>query len=679
MKFSYQWLSELVPGLDIEPAHLQRLITMKTAECEGLERLDSDWIIDIDNKSLTHRPDLWGHIGMAREVSAITGLEFRDPVKLDLLPHARPTIQVSIADHSLCPRYSALVIENVRVSDSPSWLETRLEDVGLNSINNIVDITNYILAELPQPMHAFDADKLSGGTIYVRLARPGERLHALSGETYDLIPEDLVIADASGAVALAGVIGGADTAISETTTRVVLESANFHAARVRLTSARHKLRTDASVRFEKSLDPENTVRGLARAIELLAQVSPGIRIAGGVADSRGPIAQPDPVILPISVVVRKLGIEVSESRVTEILTALGFRVSQSSREVLTVTIPTWRATKDISLQDDLVEEIGRMIGYDEITPMAPLAAALVPPDNPLRIYFRQVRSQLAAQGFTEIHNYSFVNKCDVERFSFDLSTHIGLKNPIASELTHLRRSLLPGLFKNMVSNVRHFQSFRIFEIGNEIRPNAEGVESGLPTETAHCAAAIYDAHADERDFFELKRVLECVFPGARITPAPETYAYEHPVRTAELRWHNAVIGRMFELHPSLLEQENIDGRAMLFDVDLSIAQQLAAAGTQIYAPPRRYPTSGFDLSVIAQSRTPVAEIEDALCNFAGSDLASVEFVRQFEGTPLRPGEKSVSYHLEVGALDHTLTAEEVSEIRNRIIEGMRALGFDLRV
>lgn len=674
MKFSYQWLSELVPGLDIEPARLQQLITLKTAECEGIEPSGSDWIIDIDNKSLTHRPDLWGHIGMAREVAAITGRALHDPVKLDLLPHADPAIRVSIADHLLCPRYSALVLGNVRVGDSPAWLRDRLEHIGLNSINNIVDVTNYILAELPQPMHAFDADKLAGDTIYVRSAEPGAKFNALNGETYTLTADDLVIADASGPIALAGVIGGADTAISDTTTRVVLESANFHAARVRFTSVRHKLRTDASVRFEKSLDPENTVRGLARAVELIQQVSPGMRIVGGVADDHVTITRPDPVVLPVATVVKKLGTEVAESRITEILAALGFGVSQTSPGVLTVAIPTWRATKDISLQDDLVEEIGRMIGYDSITPIAPRVAAVVPPANPQRVFFRQVRTQLAAQGFTEIYNYSFVNQAEVERFSFDLSTHIGVENPIASESTHLRRSLLPGLFQNIVSNVRNFRSFRIFEIGNEIHPRPDD----LPNEIPHCAAAIYEAHADERDFFEHKRVIECLFPCARLTAA-EAHPYEHPFRAAEIRWRNSVIGRLFELHPSLLEQENIEGRAVIFDVDLSIAQQLAARSAPTYTPPRRYPTSGFDLSVVAQSRTPVEEVQDALSNFAGADLASIDFLRQFEGSPLRPGEKSVSYHLEVGAPDHTLSADEVTAIRTRIIDGMRSLGFDLRV
>jgi phenylalanyl-tRNA synthetase beta chain len=783
LKFSYQWISELVPGLDKDPAELQRLITMKTAECEGIEpagahfndvlaarvlnvtalpkgknksvtidtgggrqavvvcgapnvrpgmlapwvppgttlgektisraviegvesegmlasaaelginrdhaglldlsgiepgqRLDClrpDWIIEIDNKSLTHRPDLWGHYGMAREVAAITGRTLLDPVKPERLPSGAPAIGVKIADYTLCPRYSALVLEAVKVEPSPLWLQARLESIGLNPINNIVDTTNYILAELPQPMHAFDADKLAGNTIFIRSAAAGESLRALNDQTYSLTPADLVIADANSPIALAGVIGGADSAITETTTRVVLESANFHAATIRLTSARYKLRTDASVRFEKSLDPENTIRGLARAVELLACVSPGVRVVGGVADDRGPVARLPPILLPMSFVTRKLGKELSENTVTGILQALGFHTSVTASGVLTVTVPSWRATKDIGLKDDLVEEVGRMVGYQEIVPAAPRVACTVPPANPMRLYLRQVRNQLAAQGFTEIYNYSFINESDAKRFVSDINAHVAVQNPIASELTHLRRSLIPGLFKNILSNVRHSPEFRIFEIGNEIHPKG----SELPDEITHAAAAIYSAHGDERDFFEMKRAVECLFPSSRLV-AVDARAYEHPTRTAEILWRNSVIGRIFELHPSLLQEEGIEGRAVLFDVDLRLAQQLAAATPVKYKPLRKYPTSGFDLSVVAGLKTPVESIEDDLRKLAGADLALIDFIRQYDGPPLPPGQKSVSYHLEVGALDHTMSADEVTEIRNRLIQGMRDLGFDLRV
>lgn len=669
MKFSYDWLRDLAPDLATAPAELERLITLRTAECEGIERAGSDWIIEIDNKSLTHRPDLWGHFGMAREVAAITGVKLLDPVKPELLPPGQSLVRVEIADPARCFRYSALLFENVKVGPSPEWLKTRLENIGVNSINSVVDVTNYIMAELPQPTHAFDADKLAGDTIFVRTARAGESLAALNGETYELAETDLVIADASGPIALAGVIGGMPTAISEETTRVVFESANFEATSVRFTSSRHKLRTDASVRFEKALDPENTVRGLARSIELLRQVCSGIRVIGGLADTRAPLRSIAPIRLPISFVVRKLGKDISQAEITRILGALGFGVSEAGNAELMVTVPTWRATKDISLKDDLAEEIGRMVGYDSIAPVAPRVASVVPPANPLRPYLRRLRSQLTAQGFTEVYNYSFTNETDARRFGLDLSEHIAVRNPIASELTHLRRSLVPGLFRNIVTNVRYFPEFRLFEVGNEIHPESE---------IMHVAGVLYSALGNEQDFFEMKRVAGCLFPGVRLL-ATEARMYEHPTRTAEIHWRDAAIGRLFELHPSILQTEGLEGRAMIFDVDTIAAQRLAASAITRYKPLRKFPTSGFDLSVVCDLRTAVDTICDALRKLAGANLAAIEFVRQYIGPPLGSDQKSVSYHLEVGALDHTMTAEEVTAIRSDVIEGMRALGFELRV
>jgi phenylalanyl-tRNA synthetase beta chain len=674
LKFSYDWLREMVPGLSAKPAELERLITLKTAECEGIEQAGLDWIIEIDNKSLTHRPDLWGHYGMAREVAAITSLPLLDPVKPELAPTGESPVRIEIADLARCFRYSALLFENVKAGPSPEWLKTRLESVGVNSINSVVDVTNYIMAELPQPTHAFDADKLAGDTIIVRTACAGESLAALNGETYELAAADLVIADASGPIALAGVIGGVATAISEETTRVVFESANFEASGVRLTSSRHKLRTDASVRFEKALDPENTVRGVARAIELLKQVCPGIRITGGLADRRAPRPAPGPIRLPLRFVVRKLGKELSQAEVARIFTALGFGVSDAGAAELLVTVPTWRATKDISLKDDLAEEIGRMIGYDSITPAAPRVESVTPPTDPLRFYLRQLRGQLTAQGFTEVYNYSFTNETDARRFGLDLGEHIAVRNPIASELTHLRRSLIPGLFQNILTNVRYFPEFRLFEVGNEIHPQG----AGEPLEIMHVAGALYSTHGNEAEFFEVKRVVECLFPRARLAAATAR-PYEHPARAAEICWKNAVIGRLFELHPSVLLADGLEGRAFVFDVDAIAALGIAETAAIRYEPLRKFPTSGFDLSIVCDVHTPADSICDALRQLAGSGLAGIEFVRQYTGAPFGPSQKSVSYRLEVGALDHTLTAEEVAAIRSRVIEGMQAQGFDLRV
>ncbi|MGZ5233953.1 MAG: phenylalanine--tRNA ligase subunit beta, partial [Burkholderiales bacterium] len=543
MKFSYNWLRDLVDQLDAPPHELSQLITIKTAESEGVEQHGNDYVIEIDNKSLTHRPDLWGHYGMAREVAAILDRKLVDPVKPAQFPGNAP-VRVSIEDHALCPRYSALVFENVTVKPSPEWLQQRLEAVGLNPINNIVDVTNYVLAEIAQPMHAFDGAKLQGDEIIVRSARAGETIKALNEESYALDPSNLVIADSGGPVAIAGIIGGADSAISNSTTRIVLESANFNASSVRKTSARLKLRTDASMRFEKAQDPVNTIRGLERAFALLQEVSPGIRLVGGLADNHRPMPVTPPVVLPLDWLDRKLGRAVPEEEVRRILESLEFRVEEIAPRILSVFVPSWRATKDVAIKEDLVEEVGRMIGYDSIPPLAPLTPARVPPGSPEREFHHRVREMAAAQGFTEVHNYSFISEEMARVFSVDLSSHVQVSNPIASDQNLLRTSLLPGIWKNINDNARHFGQFRLFEIGRAIHPDRE---------VPHFTAALYAKDDGASALFELKRLAECLLPGVSVRPAEATQTYEHPRRTGDVLHGETLVGRLFEFHPRMIE------------------------------------------------------------------------------------------------------------------------------
>ncbi len=672
MKFSYNWLTELVDGVAPPPRELGRLITMQTAECEGVEDTPhGDSIIEIDNKSLTHRPDLWGHYGMAREVAAITCGRLIDPVKPERLPAAAPApIEVLIEDFARCPRYSALAFENVTVGPSPQWLQDRLRAVGLNPISNIVDVTNYILAEIAQPMHAFDGDLLRGPAIIVRCARAGERIVALNEQEYNLDPQDLVIADQRGPIAIAGVIGGLDTCIHAGTRRIVLESANFQASCIRRTSARQKLRTDASMRYEKAQDPVNTMRGLARAIELLEEVSPGIRIAGGVADVWRPAAPPAPITLPMDWLVRKLGRPVETAEVAGILRRLEFGVQESSPGVLSVTVPSWRATKDITLKDDLVEEVGRMIGYGSI-PIRPPALPVEPPrPNLERLFHRALRAAMAELGFTEVYNYSFVNEEQVRALGLDPEDHIKVANPISSDQGLMRTSLLPGIRRNIEENSKHFESFRLFEIGREIHKQPEG----LPKEVPHLAAAVFRRDDGVAGLMELKRAAEHLMPGCEAAAAAAR-AVEHPARAAEIRWRGRLAGRLFELHPSLVEA----GRAAVLDLDLDVVRALSEKSETRFAPIRRYPASAFDLSVVVPLRTPVGDIQKRLAAHAGASLVSIEFLRQYAGAPLAEGTQSVSYRLTVAAADRTLSSDEVGAIRSRIIEAMRGEGFDLRV
>jgi phenylalanyl-tRNA synthetase, beta subunit, non-spirochete bacterial len=666
VKFSYNWISELVDGLDLTPGDLERLITMKTAECEGIEEvgallagasaakvvsvepmggghnqkavvetvrygaktvvcgapncrvgmstvyvplgkkmiggiesdgmlasgaelginrdsagivelegewgLKADYVIEIDNKSLTHRPDLWGHLGMAREVAAISRKSLRDPAKMDRLPKGAAPINVVIENPELCPRYSALVFDNVTVRPSPLWLQYRLEAIGLNPINNIVDFTNLIMAELGQPTHAFDRELLTGDTIFIRPARAGERIVALNDETYALNPANLVIADARGPVAIAGVIGGKETAIGPGTTSIVLESACFHAGSVRKTSSQIRLRTDASMRFEKSQDPANTVRALARAVELLAELSPGIRLVGGLADQGSAAPAPPPITLPLPWLSRKLGILVTAEQVRDILTRLEFSVSGTG-ETLEVTPPSWRATKDISIADDLVEEVGRMIGYGAIEPRAPSVAVNVPTEVPARKFLRTVRAGIAAQGFTEVYNYSFISEEDARVFGFDPADHVRVANPIASDQTLMRLSLLPGIRKDLMENSKRLETFRLFEIGREIHKQP----AGLPVEIPHLVAALFARDDGEAGLLEMKRAAECLMRQAEFVPAVAR-PYEHPARAAEVHWRGGLVGRLFEMHPSVIE-----GRAAILDVNLETMLALSQAEKRYHA------------------------------------------------------------------------------------------------
>ncbi len=778
MKFSYNWLTSLLDGAPADPKELARLITMKTAECEGVEPfapwlahvaaaritevtpiegshnvlatidagtvhgfkkvvcgapncragivtayvpadvtlngkeirkaviggvesdgmlasaaelginrdhsgiveidaepgralpgLAPDFVIEVDNKSLTHRPDLWGHYGMARELTAITGAKLKDPVDISLLPSGEPLYKVEIEDHALSPRYSALVFENVTVQPSPLWLQARLEAAGMNAINNIVDVTNYIAAELAEPMHAFDADKLRGATIFVRRAKPGESYDALNGETYTLEPHHLVIADAGGAIALAGVIGGAGSAINDQTTRIVLESANFEATCIRKTSSEMKLRTDASIRFEKAQDPNNTVRALARAIQLLEIVSPGIRLCGGLIDNFKAPPPPEPITLPMDWIVRKLGRPIEAAEVRSILESLGFSVAEAEPGVFSVAVPTWRATKDITIKDDLLEEVGRMIGYSSIPPVPPLRPVQRPWINEERLFHHDLRKAVAAQGFTETYNYSFVSEAMAARFGFAPDQHIRVSNPISIEQSLMRISLLPGIHKNIVDNARFAAEFRLFEIGNEIhkRPGGE-----LPHEIPHLMAAIHTKSDGSAALYEMKRLAETLMPGCEVAPA-SALDYEHPARAASISWRGEQIGRIFELHPSLIES----GRASILDLDLEVLLKLGPAPKR-YQPLRRFPSSSFDLSVVAGLRTLIGTLAAEISQSAGGNCDSVEFLYSYQGQPLPEDKQSLSFRITVSAPDHTLSNDELTASRASIIDALKSAGYDLR-
>ncbi len=430
-----------------------------------------------------------------------------------------------------------------------------------------------------------------------------------------------------------------------------------------------KLRTDASMRFEKAQDPNNTVRALARAVELLEIVSPGIRLCGGLIDNFKAPPAPPPITLPMEWLVRKLGRPIETAEVRSILESLEFGATEPTPGVFSVTVPSWRATKDNTIKDDLLEEVGRMVGYGSIPPVPPLKPVQRPWVNQERLFHHDVRQAVAAQGFTETYNYSFISDSMALRFGFAPESHIRVTNPISVEQSLMRVSLLPGIHKNIVDNSRYSGEFRLFEIGNEIHKREAGQ---LPHEIPHLMAAIHTKSDGTAAFYELKRLAECLMPGCDVAPG-EPRDYEHPARTAAITWRGEPTGRIFELHPSLVES----GRASILDLDLEVLFKLGPAPKR-YQPLRRFPSSSFDLSVVTGLHTLTGELGSQISTAAGSNCDAVEFLYSYQGQPLPEDKQSLSYRITVAAPDHTLSNDELTAVRASIIEALKSSVYYLR-
>jgi phenylalanyl-tRNA synthetase beta chain len=362
-----------------------------------------------------------------------------------------------------------------------------------------------------------------------------------------------------------------------------------------------------------------------------------------------------------------LGRDIAPAEVRGILESLMFGVAVHGDGFL-VTVPSWRATKDISLKDDLVEEIGRMVGYATITPEAPVVPTKPPLENRRLHFYRALRRACTAQGFDEVYNYSFLSEETVARFGLDPAAHLRVANPIASDQALMRLSLIPGIWKNIIENSKNFDEFRIFEIGFEIHKK----EGALPDEVPHLVAAFHQRSKEAMPLYEVKRLAECLMPGCEVRPA-QARAYEHPTRTAEVSWRGVKIGRLFEFHPNLVES-----RAVVLDIDLGVWEALPFEEKR-YKSVRRFPESAFDLSFVAPRRALVGDLRNHIVSFAGPVLESISFLRVYEGAPLPEGSKSVSFRLVMAAHDRTLSSEEVTSVRDEIIQGMRKLGYDMRV
>jgi len=674
MLISYEWLKELT-DTKLSPAEIRERLTMVGLAIDAVEEHNGDAVIDVEVPS--NRPDCLSHVGIAREVSVIEKghLRLAESEAPKTGGRAAEFTSVEIADPDLCPRYAARLVRGVKIGPSPDWLVKRLETIGQRPINNVADITNYVLHELGQPLHAFDFAKLGGRRIVVRRANAGEKLKTLDGVERTLTNDMLVIADAEKAVALAGIMGGEDSEISTQTTDVLIESAYFAPQSVRQTARKLGMDTEASRRFERGADPEGVLRAQQRCVELICA------LAGGVATEDAIDVYPQPfservVDLHPARIPALTSLLVDNGEIVRILTGLGFERTGESKDRMSFKVPSWRV--DVEQEEDLVEEVARHTGYEKI-------GSELPPSShsgeyqPFEMQQRSLRRALNAFGYDEAINFSFIP----QESRFDLIPTLAghendqpqLANPIIEEAAWMRSTLLPGLLSSLRHNFNHgIRDVRLFEIGRIFSTSKAGE---LPDETlalgvvATGSALEEDRAQGERelDFFDLKGALETAvdwmnLSGLRFTPTSTRHL--RAGQTALISSGDGkAIGTIGRLAENVAASYKFRQPVYVLELDLGALLSGPAKAIQ-YSPLPRYPSVTRDISLLVNRNVSLDEIFAAVNNQHVADCRSVKLVGTFEGGNIESSKRSVTLRLEYRSDDRTLRDEEVEESHSRV-------------
>jgi phenylalanyl-tRNA synthetase beta chain len=619
--------------------------------------------------------------GVAREVRALLDVPVGHPPLMDLNEIAdAPEDTVVIRDSARCHRYMVLLVDNVAVAPSPVWLVQRLEAAGMRSVNNLVDMTNYAMHEFGFPMHAFDRDQLEGGRIIVRAAEPGEQLETIDHANRALTQKMTVIADLSKPVGLAGIMGGFDAEISEATTRMLLEVAHFDPTVTRNTSRALKLRTDASARYERGIDPEGLPVAVARAAQLIMEVCPGA-VFTGLADAYPIRAESRAISFPYDRVERLLGIAINPDDASAILRRLDFTANLSGGS-LTVGVPSYR--RDVTCREDVIEEIARIQGYDILPATLPSGATQRVYRDPMYRMRKACRSALTGAGYSEAVTYVTIDAADVARFSDSEAAGLvvtapalgllRLRNALQSDRNILRPTLIPSLLVSLAENLRHEHGVRFAELARVYLPNDGEV---LPNEVELVGLVAagrrtevgLDAPADQIDFLDLKGSVELILDrlGA---PAGTTERWAHPAfhpgRAAQVVINEAIVARYGELHPETADAYGIDdARVLAGEINLSaLAEVIEPRGRDAFVP--TYLPVEQDFAVLVDESTPAAEVEAAFRAGAGPLLTDIRLFDRFTGSQIGEGKVSLAYRLTFTAPDRTLTDDDLVKIRPKI-------------
>lgn len=635
-------------------------------------------VIDID--VFPNRPDLLSVLGVAREVAAITGQDLLAPTPsvAEADEKAADAASVEIADFERCPRYLARVIRGVSVGPSPLRAQIRLSACGMRPVSNVVDATNYALLELGHPMHPFDAETLRGQAIVVRRAADGERLVSLDGVERTFTEEDLMIADRERAVAVAGVMGGAETEVGEDTSEVLLESAYFAPLGVLRTARRLGLRTEASVRFERGADPEAVGAAALRAAGLIAEWAGGTVLSGAI-DVGGPPPRRRVAVRPERASLL-LGMETTARDVTEVMGKLDIRAEERDG-VVEVEVPGRRV--DLEIEADLIEEVGRVRGYDALPSALPGVRQAGGLDREQRVR-RRVQDALVRAGLLQIHSVSFASDRDLALFDDERARGVRVANPVSEEQAFLRASLVPGLLRAAALSIGHRRpAVRLFEHGHVMRLASEGVEESDAV-AALLTGPVLEAWPSDRrlqDYVDVKGVLEHLLDELGIDDwslgAPAGGPY-HPGRSAEVLLAGERIGEVGELHPLVGEAFDVPGRVAV--LELRTAPLLAGAAERVELRPiSRFPPVRRDLAFVVDRSISAEALRAALVEEAGPLLDRVILFDVYDGEPLPEGKRSLAFAVDLRAADRTLTDEEAGEVVARIAERLASsYGAELR-
>jgi phenylalanyl-tRNA synthetase beta chain len=643
-----------------------------------------DSILDIDMKP--NRADGLSILGIARDVAALTGGRVREP-HLEFAATGAPAaekIRVEIQDPDLCSRYTAVLIEGIEPGPSPPWMQEMLIGAGMRPISNVVDITNFVMLELGQPIHAFDYDTIKDHTIIVRRAAPGEKLTTLDGVLHTFGPEHLLIADPSGPVAVAGVMGGLETEVTEKTRNILLEVANFNQVNIRRTAMALKAQSEASKRFAWGLPPELAAIASRRCTKLLVELAGGTA-SKGLVDAYPVKAEKVEVELERRRLKQVLGIDVSPEKIVEILASLGFSVKEKSTDRFRVGVPYWR--RDVSIPDDLAEEVARIIGYDEI-PTEPIVGR-VPPKvpQPRRELKERIIDILAAAGMQEVITYPLTNAETLGKVlpaeTLEELAPLAVVNPLNVGQERLRTSLRAAMLECVAGNQRvQSDAFALFEVARVYIP----CKDLLPNELEHVVGAVTgrrtdrwgNATSEEADFFDAKSYVARLFD--RLDLEVNYVAVEEfgmvPGRTAEIRFGENRVGVMGQVHPRTAGEFGIEQDVYLFEI---VVDDLLALVEPVrrYSPLSRYPSVEEDLAVVVEAGLPAERVR---ADILGHPLVvSVRLFDEYMGAPVPEGKKSLAFSISYQAKDRTLADKDINKARNRIVDRLRReMGAELR-